>query len=101
MFTFCKLHIVKYYMRTKAFNFQPKKLYRISEILFYLQQSGAKISRQTLHNYTLMGLISENCRTPAGHRLYDTNVFKRLLKIELLKRHRTLSEIKKILDSAK
>jgi DNA-binding transcriptional MerR regulator len=79
----------------RSFKYQPKKLYRISEILYFLQQSGTKISRQTLHNYTLMGLISEDCRTPAGHRLYDVRVFKRLRKIELLKRHRTLSEIKK------
>lgn len=84
-------------MKNKAFNFQPQKLYRVSEILYYLAQSGTKISRQTLHNYTLMGLISENRRTPAGHRLYDNKVFKRLLKIELLKRHRTLTEIKKLL----
>lgn len=85
-------------MRNKrAFEYQPRKLYRISEILYFLQQGGTRISRQTLHNYTLMGLISEDCRTPAGHRLYDANVFKRLRKIELLKRHRTLSEIKKIM----
>ena len=85
-------------MRNKTpFKYLPKKLYRISEILYFLQQSGTRISRQTIHNYTLMGLISEDCRTPAGHRLYDANVFKRLRKIELLKRHRTLSEVKKII----
>jgi len=49
----------------------------------------------------MMGLISENSRLPGGHRLYDENVFGRLRKIELLKRHRTLLEVKDILNKEK
>ena len=59
----------------------PHKLYRIAEIVEY---SG--LSRQTIHNYTTMGLITESRRTPGGHRLYDESVFARLDRIEQLKR---------------
>ncbi|MBI5777960.1 MAG: MerR family transcriptional regulator [Planctomycetes bacterium] len=85
----------------EVFKYYPKKLYRISEILHYLKQGGTELSRQTIHNYTMMGLISESSRLSGGHRLYDENVFSRLRKIELLKRHRTLSEVKKILNKEK
>lgn len=90
-------------MNTKKlmFKYSPRKLYRISEILHYLKQGGTSVSRQTIHNYTMMGLISENSRLPGGHRLYDENVFGRLRKIELLKRHRTLLEVKDILNKEK
>lgn len=78
--------------------FKPEKLYRISEIMQYLEKSARiKISRQTVHNYTMLGLIEETTRTPAGHRLYEEGVFNRLVKIEILKRHHTLREIKKLL----
>jgi len=46
------------------------------------------VSRQTIHNYTTMGLITERRRTPGGHRLYDESVFSRLDRIEQLKRRR-------------
>jgi hypothetical protein len=59
----------------------PAKLYRVSEIVEY---SG--VSRQTIHNYTTMGLITESRRTSGGHRLYDESVFGRLDEIEQLKR---------------
>lgn len=61
----------------------PPKLYRISEIVEY---SG--VSRQTVHNYTTMGLITEARRTPGGHRMYDEGVFARLDAIEQMKRER-------------
>jgi MerR family Zn(II)-responsive transcriptional regulator of zntA len=69
-----------------------RKLYRIGEVMRY---SG--VSRQTLHNYTVYGLIREEERTPAGYRLYDESVFERLRRIAELKRHHTLREIKEIL----
>ena len=59
----------------------PPKLYRVGEIADY---SG--VSRQTIHNYTIMGLIRETDRTRGGHRLYDEKVFERLDRIVELKR---------------
>ena len=70
----------------------PKKLFKIGEVMKY---SG--LSRQTIHNYTMMGLIREAERTPSGHRLYGEEVFDRLKKIELLHRHRALREVAEIL----
>jgi len=58
----------------------PPKLYRIGEVAEY---SG--VSRQTIHNYTTMGLIREVRWTNGGHRQYDETVFKRLDQIDLLK----------------
>jgi DNA-binding transcriptional MerR regulator len=71
----------------------PPKLYRIGEVIEY---SG--FSRQTIHNYTAMGLIRENQWTEKGHRLYDSNVFHRLAVIKELKEHFTLVQIKQALD---
>ncbi len=71
----------------------PKKLFRIGEVM---KHTG--LSRQTLHNYTVLGLISEEERTDSGHRLYPEGVFERIRKIEMLKRHRTLREVKEILE---
>jgi DNA-binding transcriptional MerR regulator len=71
----------------------PEKLYRIGEVMRY---SG--ISRQTIHNYTLLGLIREVERTEGGHRLYPEGVFDRLKRIQDLKNTRTLKEIRQILD---
>ena len=70
----------------------PKKLFKIGEVMKY---SG--LSRQTVHNYTMMGLIREAERTPSGHRLYGEEVFDRLKKIDLLHRHRPLREVAEIL----
>ena len=72
---------------------EPPKLYKIGEVMSY---SG--LSRQTLHNYTMLGLISPVRRTQFGHRLYGPEVFDRLKKIERLKLHRTLSEVKELLQ---
>ena len=52
---------------------RPPKLYRIGEVVEY---SG--MSRQTIHNYTTMGLLQETRWTRGGHRLYDESVFERL-----------------------
>jgi len=72
-----------------------EKLYKIGEVMQY---SG--ISRQTLHNYTVAGLIVEAKRTPSGHRLYDESVFEYLDKIKSYQSENlTLAEIKKMFDS--
>jgi len=68
----------------------PPKLYRISEVAEY-----ARTSRQTIHNYTTMGLIQESQWTQGGHRLYDETVFPRLDEILLMKaQRRTLKDIR-------
>lgn len=71
----------------------PAKLYRIGELVRY-----SPFSRQTIHNYTIMGLIREAQWTEGGHRLYDESVFERLSKIIELKKTKTLSEIRRILN---
>lgn len=73
----------------------PPKLYRIGEVIQY---SG--FSRQTVHNYTAMGLIQESRWTQTGHRLYDGNVFRRLALIKQLKARYSLARIKEFLDQA-
>ena len=62
---------------------KPLKLYRIGEVVEY-----AGLSRQTIHNYTTMGLLCEKQWSPGGHRLYDESVFERLDKIAELKSQR-------------
>lgn len=71
----------------------PAKLYRIGELVSY-----TPFSRQTIHNYTIMGLIREAKWTQGGHRLYDESVFERLSKILRLKKTKTLVEIREILS---
>jgi len=71
---------------------EPRKLFKIGEVMKY-----TNLSRQTIHNYTMMGLIQEAERTESGHRLYGEEVFDRVRKIELLKRHRSLREVMEIL----
>jgi len=71
----------------------PVKLYRIGELVTY-----TPFSRQTIHNYTMMGLIREARWTVGGHRLYDESVFEKLSKIMELKKTKTLSEIRRILS---
>jgi len=68
----------------------PKKLFKIGEVM---RHTG--LGRQTIHNYTVLGLITEEERTESGHRLYGEDVFDRLERIrELSKRHK----IKEIID---
>jgi DNA-binding transcriptional MerR regulator len=71
----------------------PAKLYRIGELVRH-----SPFSRQTIHNYTIMGLIREAQWTDGGHRLYDESVFERLSKIIELRETKTLSEIRQILN---
>lgn len=71
-----------------------EKLFKIGEVMQY-----TGLSRQTIHNYTLAGLIQEARRTPSGHRLYDELVFDRLEQIKVLQaKNYTLFQIKKILE---
>jgi len=72
----------------------PVKLYRIGELITH-----TPFSRQTIHNYTIMGLIREAQWSEGGHRLYDESVFERLSKIMQLKKTKTLSEISRILST--
>jgi DNA-binding transcriptional MerR regulator len=70
----------------------PAKRYRIGELVRY-----SPFSRQTIHNYTIMGLIREAEWTQGGHRLYDESVFDRLSRILELKKTKSLVEIRRIL----
>jgi len=70
----------------------PAKLYRIGELV-----RSTPFSRQTIHNYTTMGLIREVQWTEGGHRLYDESVFESLAKIIELKKTKNLWEIRRIL----
>ena len=68
----------------------PPKLYRIGEVVEY---SG--VSRQTIHNYTTMGLLQESRWTAGGHRLYDESAFERLEEIaELKAQNKSLRDIR-------
>ena len=69
----------------------PKKLFKIGEVMRY-----SNLSRQTIHNYTMLGLITEEERTDSGHRLYSEGVFERLDRIKKLRVTRSLKEIRKI-----
>ena len=71
----------------------PAKRYRIGELVRY-----SPFSRQTIHNYTIMGLIREAEWTEGGHRLYDETVFDRLSRIMELKESMSLTEIRRILS---
>ncbi len=69
----------------------PPKMYRIGELVEY---SG--VSRQTIHNYTTMGLLTESRWSNGGHRLYDETVFERLNQIvELKSQGKSLDYIRK------
>src|SRR5512137_820333 len=71
----------------------PAKRYRIGEIV-----RCSPFSRQTIHNYTIMGLIREAEWTEGGHRLYDESVFDRLSRIMELRETMSLTEIRRILQ---
>jgi len=69
---------------------RPPKLYRMAEVVDY---SG--MSRQTIHNYTTMGLLPESRWTRGGHRLYDESAFERLdLIAEFKAGNKSLKEIR-------
>ena len=71
----------------------PPKYYRIGEVIQY---SG--LSRQTIHNYTVLGLITEATRTPAGHRLYGEEVFVVLERIVEMRKSLTLQQIRRAFE---
>lgn len=71
----------------------PAKLYRIGDIV-----RNSPFSRQTIHNYTTMGLICEAQWTDGGHRLYDESVFERLSRIIEMRKTKSLFEIRRILS---
>ena len=71
----------------------PNKLYRIGEVVRH-----SPFSRQTIHNYTIMGLIRESEWSEGGHRLYDDSVFERLARILELRKTNSLSQIRRVLD---
>jgi DNA-binding transcriptional MerR regulator len=71
----------------------PAKLYRIGELVRY-----TPFSRQTIHNYTIMGLIQESEWSQGGHRLYDETVFARLSRILELRKTMTLTQIRRTLS---
>ncbi|MCO5168770.1 MAG: MerR family DNA-binding transcriptional regulator [Planctomycetes bacterium] len=60
---------------------KPRKLWKVGDLARFVG-----VSRQAIHNYTLLGLIQEAERTPSGHRLFDDEAFARLQRIERLKR---------------
>jgi DNA-binding transcriptional MerR regulator len=70
----------------------PTKLYRIGEVV-----RCTPFTRQTIHNYTTMGLLPESEWTEGGHRLYDESVFRRLAQILELRKTKTMAEIRRLL----
>lgn len=70
----------------------PAKRYRIGELVRY-----SPFSRQTIHNYTVMGLIREAEWTEGGHRLYDESVFEQLSRIVELRKTKSLTQIRLML----
>jgi DNA-binding transcriptional MerR regulator len=72
----------------------PVKLYRIGEIV-----RNTPFTRQTIHNYTTMGLIRESDWTEGGHRLYDESVFEQLWQIQEMRKTKTLTEIRDVLNA--
>ncbi len=71
----------------------PAKRYRIGELVRH-----SPFSRQTIHNYTIMGLIREAEWTEGGHRLYDEFVFERLARIIELRETMSLTEVRRVLS---
>ncbi len=71
----------------------PEKLYRIGDLM---RLTG--YSRQTLHNYTIQGLLQAKDRTASGHRLYGADAFTVLRLIEVYKRHRRFSEVQSLIE---
>lgn len=77
--------------KARQMGIPPRKLYRVGELVDY-----TKLSRQTIHNYTIMGLIEEADYSHGGHRLYDESVFLRLAMIDKLRGKMSLREIKEV-----
>jgi len=75
-------------MIAKRKDSRRKKLYKAGRLA-----ERAGVSRQAIHNYTVMGLIREAERTEGGHRLYDERALRRVRLIERMKRDYPLAEI--------
>ena len=74
-----------------------RRLWKVGELV---RRSG--LTRQTIHNYCLLGILQEAERTASGHRLYDKQAFKRLERIERLKQAgKQLTEIADLLKRKK
>jgi len=71
---------------------ERRALFKIGDLI---ERSG--ISRQTLHNYTMLGLIEPVKRTASGHRVYDEAALVRLERIKELRATKTLLEIRDLL----
>jgi DNA-binding transcriptional MerR regulator len=56
----------------------------------------AGLSRQTIHQYVLLGLVQPSGQTAGGHRTFSSRVFRRLDEIRALKRTHTLAEIREV-----
>jgi DNA-binding transcriptional MerR regulator len=74
--------------RTTPRSAVPRKLFKIGEVMRY---SG--LSRQTIHNWTVLGLLTEEERTESGHRLYGEEVFERIERIKELRDSMRMKEI--------
>jgi len=72
----------------------PQKLYRATEVARHFD-----LTRQTVHNYATIGLITERERTPGGQRLFDESVFRRLHRIQRMKPRYRLHEIRQLLEA--
>lgn len=70
----------------------PRKLFKIGEVMQY-----TGLTRQTVHNYTMLGLIHPAETTQSGHRLYDEQVFKIIEWIKMLKAHHQLLEVREMM----
>jgi DNA-binding transcriptional MerR regulator len=81
-------------MESQTSSVIPKKLFKIGEIM---RHTG--LSRQTIHNYTMLGLLTEEERTPSGHRLYGEEIFERIERIKELRGQKTLKEIIQLLKT--
>lgn len=69
-----------------------QKLYSVGEVV---RQSG--ISRQVLHNYTVLGLLKVASRTPTNRRYYDDTVFRRIALVrKMLDSGYTLQSLREI-----
>lgn len=67
-------------------------LLRVRDVL-----EQARVSRQVLNNYLMVGLLHEAQRTPAGHRLFTPDVVRRIRLIQQLNESGyTLREIREI-----
>ena len=59
------------------------------------------LSRQTLHQYALLGLITAEETTPSGRRRFGVRVVRRLDEIAALKSEHTLAEIRDLLGASR